>query len=574
MNTNKRKTLLKLFTKLMFLFIFSNSIAQINLNNLELNETRIFTKNPIRVIQSLYLDSEGIPSHEVFLKRNGLYPINSTTQSTPYFTISFLKDEVLKKNGEFKLKKSAELLNPDFYIETTTNHNSKNIEVPVWDGRVYQDGNGLIVGGYSSKYNERPVGSITSKGHFNSQLADAASEEFPLLQIPTEQIIFDPFTWKLLRIKPSKGESIQKSISSFLPINLYKNKFELIKDIRFELEYISSNTTMVLYGIIAGEKIELATCNMVNSEIVKTKEAFQPDLSKGGLQPGNSEVITLTFQGAYSENISLNGSEIQLNIENVDLSAKQESKSKPIEIDGYFQDWRNIQGVKDEMGDYVSYLYKNPDTDLLEYKISNDDKYLYIYTRVVGAHGRTGEKGRYYWYTYIDVDTNPSTGYPPTRDDNCYFGIPIGDDTEAQFEFIGNQFIKTFFGFTGIAAEKEVLSGELQLGPSYYSPQGRDGKKRDIYKTEYVNRNGSRYITHDYTEGTSEDIIIALSPDGSEVEVRVELAGFLKDTSGNMLMYRGKKIDIAVGVEGSSNYYGSSDWGADSSPVIFGYIIK
>jgi len=89
-----------------------------------------------------------------------------------------------------------------------------------------------------------------------------------------------------------------------------------------------------------------------------------------------------------------------------------------------------------------------------------------------------------------------------------------------------------------------------------------------------VNREGSRFITHDYTKGTSEDIIIALSPDGSEMEMRVEFEGFLKDESGKQLMDRGTVINFAIGVEAASDYYGSDDWGADSTPVIYGYKIK
>lgn len=57
-------------------------------------------------------------SHEVFLKTNGIYPVNSTAETKPFFTVSFLKDDVLNKNGEFKFKKSTELLNMDFRIET------------------------------------------------------------------------------------------------------------------------------------------------------------------------------------------------------------------------------------------------------------------------------------------------------------------------------------------------------------------------------------------------------------------------------------------------------------------------
>ena len=208
MTTIKNNKRIILLTKLMLLIFISNSIAQINLNNTEMHESKIFTKNPISVIQSQYIDGEGMPSREMFLKANGIYPLNSATESSPYFTISFLKDDVLNKNGEFKLRKSAELLNMDFYIETVTKHNSINVAIPIWDGRVYEDKNNLIVGGYSSEFNERPVGRIDNKGLFISQLDGVDSEEFPILQIPAEQIIFDPFEWKLLKIKPAIGETI------------------------------------------------------------------------------------------------------------------------------------------------------------------------------------------------------------------------------------------------------------------------------------------------------------------------------------------------------------------------------
>ena len=570
--TNKLK--ITTLTGLMLLLFISSSVAQVNLNDTKMHESKTFTKNQIAVIQSLYLDANGMPSHDMFLKANGINSINVKTQSTPYFTVSFLMEDVLEENGKYRPTKSAELLNLDFYTETSTSSNSVNVAIPIWDGRVYEDDNNLIIGGYSSKIIERPVGKINSKGLFVSQLDGADSKEFPILQIPTEQIIFDPFGWQLYRIKPSNGETIQKTKSSFLPITIYGTQGEILSDIRYELESNPTTASLILYGIIDGKKIEIANCNLAKSDVVQSREGFQPELIEGCSQPADGKVITLTFKGKYSSNISLNDTELYLNDETKYLSDESRSKSNAITVDGDFTDWRNISGVSDIEGDHVSYLFANPDTDLLEFKVTNDDKYLYLYSRVVGVHGRTGAKGRYYWYAYIDVDRDASTGYPPTRDDNCYFGIPIGDDSEAQFEFIGNRFVKTFFGFTGIGAEKEVLSGELTLGPSYYAPKGRDGNKRESYKIEYVNRESSRFITHDYTEGTSEDIIVALSPDGSEVEVKVELDGFLKDTSGNMLMYRGKKIDIAVGVEGSSNHYGSGNWGADSSPVIYGYVIK
>ncbi len=246
----------KIHSIMLTIFIISNSIAQINLNNTELHEAKVFTKNPINVIQSLYLDAEGMPSHDIFLRTNGLYPLNINTQSTPYFMVSFLKDDVLGTKGEFKLSESVELLNLDFYVETITKYNAANIAVPIWDGRVYEDKNNLIVGGYSSKFNERPVGIINSKGLFVTQLDGVYSKEFPILQIPAEQIIFDPFQWKLLKMEPSKGEIIQKSTSSFLPIKIYKQNGELLNTTRFELENHPTTSSLVLYGIIDGKNLK------------------------------------------------------------------------------------------------------------------------------------------------------------------------------------------------------------------------------------------------------------------------------------------------------------------------------
>ena len=53
-----------------------------------------------------------------------------------------------------------------------------------------------------------------------------------------------------------------------------------------------------------------------------------------------------------------------------------------ISIDGIFDDWRNRKGIADAAGDYVNYLYPNPDTDILEFKVDHDENYLYFYSRV------------------------------------------------------------------------------------------------------------------------------------------------------------------------------------------------
>lgn len=561
----------KIFLYCQLFFVIGNVIAQENTSVGILSESRIFQKSSIKVIQSSYLDNNGDPSHEVFQKVFGVYPYNEKIGSVPYFTISVPKDAVTNTNGSIQLKNWDKLYNLDFYLEKNTTYTSSNRAIPIWDGRVYEENNRIVVGAYSAKLNEKPVGFFDENEKFVSS-GQWDSSNFPLLQIPFDKIHFDPFKKTLFRLDPCSNSVQTRKERLFLPLDLNAKNGGPLNNVQFEIEHQGANSLLILYAYINDKKLEIARCNIQNSEIISAREAFRPNLISGASQQGEGEMLSLTFKGSYSNEISLDGSDIFVDMKNNTLQTSQ--KSNEVTIDGNFQDWRNIKGIGDVKEDYISYLFENPDTDLLEFKVTNDNKYIYFYTRVSGAHGRTGSKGRYYWYTYIDVDSNPLTGYPPTRDDNCYFGIPIGDDSEAQFEFIGNKFVKTFFGFTGVGAEKEVLSGNLKLGPSYYSRTDKNGNKRDRYKMEYVHRNGSRYTTEDYTEGTSDDIIIALSPDGSEVEVRAEMKGFLKDVEGNSLMQIGKIIDIAVGVEGSSDHYNSGNWGADSSAVIYGYKIK
>ena len=565
------------FFCIQFILFITISIAQHGKNEKKGGETKIWETKQIDLIRSLYLDSNGMPNHEIFLRNHGLYPVELTGKLTPYFSVSFMEYNMKELNGKLVPKINATPLNLDFFVENVTRYKSLNISKPIWDGRVYEDNNKIIVGGYSSKYNERPVGEFDDKGNFFHKIEENLAKEFPILQNPSNQIVFDPFEWKLLNVTPNNGQTIEDRTSNFLPIRLCEKNGKKIDDIQFSLESNPESSLLLLYGIWQDKKFEIAKCQISNSNIVDKRKGYQPTLIDGCVQPANGKVVTFTFKGEFSDNVEQN--EGMLQIKNSNLKKKSNLVSTDIpnnemNIDGQFQDWRNIKGISDPKGDLVSYLYLNPDTDILEAKVTNDDRYLYLYSRVVGAHGRTGEKGRYYFYAYIDVDANPKTGYPPTRDDNCYFGVAIGDDCEAQFEFIGNKFIKTFFGFTGVGTEKEVLSGKLQLGPSFYAPKDRQGNKRDRYKIEYVNREGSRFITHDYTKGSSEDIIIALSPDGSEVEMRVDFKGFLSDESGKQLMYRGREINLSIGVEASSDYYGNENWGADSTPVIYGYEIK
>lgn len=541
-------------------------------------ETKTFAKNTNNVIRSLYIDERGIPSEQIFLRSWGLQATELSNKIDPYFKISFSSKDIVVKNGKLVSNNKAKVLNLDFFIANTSRFKSLNIAKPVWEGRVYEDNSQLIVGGYSSDFNERPIGKINCNGLFVTDLEDDVAMEFPLLKIPSGQLVYNPFNGQLIRLIPNDNKMLEDKKNSFLPINLCDENGKALKNIHFILEKSPDNFSATLWGSIGDTKFKIASCTFSNAKITNSTEGFRPELGKGCTQAGNSAITTLTFKGEFSENIVQNKSMLCISnnilVGFAPITNKKPVRNNSIVIDGDLSDWHNIKSTSDEKGDFVSYLYPNPDTDILEFKVTNDEKNLYIYTRVAGAHGRTGKDGRYYWYTYIDVDTNPATGYVPTRDDNCYYGVAIGDDCEAQFEFIDNKFIKTFFGFTGNGAEKDVLVGKLKLGPSFYSPEDKAGNKRDRYKIEYVKKGDKRAITHDYTKGTSDDIVIALSADASEMELKVELAGFLQDVSGRKLMQLGQQIDIAVGAEASSNFYGSKWWGADSSPTVYGYTLK
>jgi hypothetical protein len=232
-----------------------------------------------------------------------------------------------------------------------------------------------------------------------------------------------------------------------------------------------------------------------------------------------------------------------------------------------------VQGVDDPRGDLVPYLEYVPDVDLLEFKVAHDNEHIYLYARVAGRVGHSYPKGgRSYFYAYMDVDQNADTGFLPTRDDECYYGVDIGDDCEVQFEFVDNAFRKAFYGFCGLGGDDNVLKQTVTIGKSQYGRLDENGNERAHYKSEYIYRGGATEITEDMKLGTSDTIRVAVSPDGSEVEVVSSLTGFLEDRDGRPTVALDQTIDLAAGMECDSKAYsGKSRWAADSTKPIRGY---
>jgi hypothetical protein len=285
-----------------------------------------------------------------------------------------------------------------------------------------------------------------------------------------------------------------------------------------------------------------------------------------------SPSVTVTLPGTITSSIVDDSHALQLASTSLATDLAGISPAK-IAIDGNFDDWRNVAGVDDPLGDLVPYLEYVPDVDLLEFKVSHDNEHIYLYARVAGQVGRSHPAGgRSYFYAYMDVDQNAGTGFLPTRDDECYYGVDIGDDCEVQFEFVENKFRKTFYGFCGLGGDVDVLNQKVTIGKSHYGRFDADGRERKHYKSEYIYRGGATEITEDLKLGTSDSIHLAVSPDGCEVEIASHFAGFLKDPQGRPIVRLGQTIDLAAGMECDSKaYLGKTKWAADSTIPIRGY---
>ena len=119
--------------------------AQIDLENYKKHESKIFEITDLERIQSHYIGNDGLYSHDLFLRKNGLYPNNKKESLIPYFSISFAKNEIISIKGGSKPVKNADPISLDFFVENRKSYNSVNVSTPIWDGRVYQDKNEIIV---------------------------------------------------------------------------------------------------------------------------------------------------------------------------------------------------------------------------------------------------------------------------------------------------------------------------------------------------------------------------------------------------------------------------------------------
>ena len=525
--------------------------------------------DPGAALRERYLDSTGLPSESAYLKLHGMLPVpgSESFDCQVVFKLTYRTADLSRLN-------EASPIHTDCYLIHNRKYAASRRAQPVWDGRVYQDQDRLLVAAYTTE-GERIFGQIDERSRVVPKDPNGPMDVHYL-----DGAEYNPFSGQLWR--PASGGEQAEQRRLHLPLRLINPRGDRIQP-EFRIAQ-QKGGDFALVARFGDTELTLATCAVTKGKEVKRSAGYSPVVGPGCTLVTNEPTTVIEVLGNVALDVlDTRSSEIVLQKE-----VPRTTPAKPaVRIDGTFDDWRSVPGIADPAGDFVSYLQYNPDTDLLEFKVTSDERFLHFYTRVAGRHGNTANRregiaapqtknavhDRYYYYIYLDVDRDRTTGYLPTRDDECYYGVTLGVDCEPQFEFIDGRFVKTFFGFAGRSTEKDVLSGRVELGPSWYHRHDEQGRSRDGYKVEYTRNAGKTGITKDFAAGATDDITVAFSPDGSECEMRAALSGFLQDKAGKPIVAPGQRIDLAAGVEASGRIRGNSRWSADSTVPIRGYVI-
>lgn len=486
-------------------------------------------------------------------------------------------------------KPDARPIATDFYVTTTTENHESPSRHYFREARIATEGNVRTVYAFTAS-REKVIGTIDDEGHFlPNEFYKNNRELLPTWPVDTSVLAYDEKEQALYKEVEVPGPQISESLD-FLPLKLSDAKGNPVVG-NFSIDYATSNNSSVSQTAVVSLTLQSEGKTITLAKAIVPKVFRRGDIQLGSydnstatylpeaayrkdaIENKDSEPsVTVTLAGEFTSSVD---SDAESLIVNEAPPAADRPKALPAEIaiDGKFDDWRNVAGVDDRRGDSVPYLDYVPDVDLLEFKVAHDDEHIYLYARVAGQVGRSHPNGgRSYFYAYMDVDQNAGTGFLPSRDDECYYGVDIGDDCEVQFEFVNNAFRKAFYGFCGLGGDDHVLQQKVTIGKSQYGRLDANGVERAHYKSEYIYRDGITEITEDLKLGTSDSIQVAVSPDGREVEVVSDLTGFLKDPNGRPTVKLGQTIDVAAGMECDSKaYLGKTKWAADSTSAIRGY---
>jgi hypothetical protein len=354
----------------------------------------------------------------------------------------------------------------DCYLVRTRSYRAPRRALPVWDGRVYQADGELVLAAFSSA-GEQVVGSVRDEKMVFAP-AESTTAPAPLRQYG--DLEYNPFSGQLWR--PGPGGAITEEQAFYLPF-LFLDTDGVVVRPTFEI-VSSKDGSLELVANSEGGSVVLARST---SRTLARRPGYTPNGGSGCTLRTDEATTILEVEGKLDPNaLQADGPVLVLRRP---LSTNAAVTTTPV-IDGNFNDWRNVPGITDPRGDIPGHLEYTPDADLLEFKVRSDKRHLYFYTRVSGRHGNTAvgnRNDRYYYYVYIDADRDAATGYPPTRDDDCYYGVTLGDDCESQFEFVGGRFVKTFS--RGRPPRKRSRPAEYD----WRRPSTREGTRKETSAT-------------------------------------------------------------------------------------------
>ena len=254
-----------------------------------------------------------------------------------------------------------------------------------------------------------------------------------------------------------------------------------------------------------------------------------------------------------------------------------------ITIDGSFADWANVKSYTDPEGtehdtdhkgaNDVPVLVNHPDVDLLEYKFTHDSQNIYAYFRAKGIISNTkaandNTAGRYYAIVTIDVDNSLRTGY--YLHEGGYYPTSGGYDMNTEIEWYNGTFNTGHYLNHGCLTEEEKqaafidqMAGIVQVRPGTYK-----------YYTQWVMFDDNSIVfVEDKGPIYQGIVVVAVSPDGHEAEMKAPFRGFMKDASGNPIMALGKVINISISLEASGELAPGHQWASDTGQPITGYFL-
>jgi hypothetical protein len=304
--------------------------------------------DPTQALRERYLGPAGLPSETAYAHSHGALPAPDSE--------SFAWDATFKliyRTTDLARLADAQPVHADCYFTRRRKYVAPARVQPVWDGRAYQAGDRLVVAAYTHK-GERIFGHVDEHGNVVRDNDVDKSVGMPDLS----DVKFNPFTGQLWRSAP--GGAIDETQQLYLPLNLTGADGRSI-DAGFEVIQTRPGEFALVTGSGA-DQIKLATCTVRPDSDAKRSRGYAPALGPGCSMVESGPTTVLEVRGDITDVLDIKGARL---VSKSELPISKAAVIPKVQIDGRFDEWRNIRGITDPQGDIVSYLQYNPDIYLI-----------------------------------------------------------------------------------------------------------------------------------------------------------------------------------------------------------------